>query len=169
MNNYRGKWNSIPQHNMKPESPVPTLQRPCDGSQKWRGMLSLPPLPGDEALFIPVRMCKESRGAPRNAKGHLISLRRHEWSIALCRMQRNANIPDAPREEAGIYLTVEGNLGPCNNSKAKFFPIHSRSGQMPCTNLNVSRESSHNTKGVLMPRLLIRKETQVPNSTRLEA
>ena len=169
MNNYRGKWNSIPQHNMKPESPVPTLQKPCDRSQKWRGMPSFPPLPGDEALFIPVGMCKESRGAPRNAKVDLISLRRHEWSIALCCMERNANILVAPREEAGIYLRVEGNPGPCNNSKATFFAIHSRSGLMPCTNLNVSRESSHNTKGVLMPRLLIRKETQVPNSTRLEA
>ena len=133
------------------------------------GNAEFAPSTRDEALFIPAGMRGESRGAPRNAKGDLISLRRHEWSIALHHMERNANVTVAPREEAGIYLTVEGNLGPGNNSKAKFFPIHSRSGQMPCTFENVSQESSHNTKGILMPRLLIRKETQVPNSTRLEA
>ena len=34
----------------------------------------------DEALFIPAAMHEESRGAPRNAKGDLTSLRRHERS-----------------------------------------------------------------------------------------
>ena len=39
----------------------------------------------------------------------------------------------------------------------------------PCTDSNVSCELTHNMKGVLMPWLLIGKEPQVPNSTRLEA
>ena len=34
----------------------------------------------DAALFIPETMPKESRGAPRNAKGNLTSLTRHEQS-----------------------------------------------------------------------------------------
>ena len=40
MNNLRGKRSSIPQHKTRPDSPVPTLQRPCDRSHKWRGTLS---------------------------------------------------------------------------------------------------------------------------------
>ena len=32
-----------PHHKMRPNSPVPTLQRPCDQSQKWRGTLRFPP------------------------------------------------------------------------------------------------------------------------------
>ena len=110
------------------------------------GNAEFSPSTRDEALFFSAGMCEESRGAPRNAKGDLISLWRHEWSIALRHMERNANIPVTPRKEAGIYLTVEGNLGPCKNSKATVFSIHSRSGLMPCTDVNVSRESSHNTK-----------------------
>ena len=30
-------------HKMRPDSPVPTLQRPCNRSQKWRGTLRFPP------------------------------------------------------------------------------------------------------------------------------
>ena len=36
----RGKRSSIPQHKTRPDSSVPTLQRPCDRSHKWRGTLS---------------------------------------------------------------------------------------------------------------------------------
>ena len=31
-----------PHHKTRPYSPVPTLQRPCDRSQKWRGTLRFP-------------------------------------------------------------------------------------------------------------------------------
>ena len=34
-----GKWSSMPQPKMRPDSPVPTLQGPCDWSLKWRGTL----------------------------------------------------------------------------------------------------------------------------------
>ena len=32
-----------PHHKTRPDSPVPTLHRPCDRSQKWRGTLRFPP------------------------------------------------------------------------------------------------------------------------------
>ena len=43
VNNSRGKRSSIPQHKTRPDSPVPTLQGPCDQSQKWRGTLRFLP------------------------------------------------------------------------------------------------------------------------------
>ena len=42
-NNVRGKWSYIPQQKRRPDSPVPTLQRPCDRSHKWGGTLRFPP------------------------------------------------------------------------------------------------------------------------------
>ena len=39
VNNSRGKQSSIPPHRTRPDSPVPTLQGPCDRSQKLRGTL----------------------------------------------------------------------------------------------------------------------------------
>ena len=32
-----------PHHKTRPDSPVPTLQRPCHRSQKWRGTVRFPP------------------------------------------------------------------------------------------------------------------------------
>ena len=43
VNNSRVSRNSIPQHKTKPDSPVPTLQGPCDPSQKCRGTLRFLP------------------------------------------------------------------------------------------------------------------------------
>ena len=42
--------------------------------------------------------------------------------IALLRLERNADIPVAPREEAGIYLTLEGNLEALSQFKSHVFP-----------------------------------------------
>ena len=39
----RGKRSSMPQHKTRPASPVPTLQGPCDQSQKWKGTLRFLP------------------------------------------------------------------------------------------------------------------------------
>ena len=39
------KRSSIPPHKTRPDSPVPTLQGPCDLSQKWRGNLRFLPQP----------------------------------------------------------------------------------------------------------------------------
>ena len=35
VNNSKGKRSSIPPYKTRPDSPVPTLQGPCDQSQKW--------------------------------------------------------------------------------------------------------------------------------------
>ena len=43
-----------------------------------------------------------------------------------------------PREEVGIYLTLGGTPGHRPNSKATYFPIHSRSGLISLIDLNVS-------------------------------
>ena len=36
---------------------------------------------------------------------------RDEGRLHCFTLERNADVPVAPREEAGIYLTLEGNLG----------------------------------------------------------
>ena len=48
----------------------------------------VPASTGDEALFIPAAMHEESQCDPRNAKGHLTTLRRHEWSPRSTRNSR---------------------------------------------------------------------------------
>ena len=50
LNNSRGKQSSIPPHKTRPDSPVPTLQGPCDLSQKWRGTLG----PGHKPRKTPI-------------------------------------------------------------------------------------------------------------------
>ena len=62
-------------------------------------------------------------------------------------------------EPGGLVTIRKTWISPSTRDKAWF----------PCTHSNVTRESTHNTKGGLIPQLQIRKEPQVPNSTRLEA
>ena len=48
----------------------------------------------DEALFIPEVMREESQNDPRNAKGDLTSLRRHEWFPQVnMQLERNSKLP----------------------------------------------------------------------------
>ena len=61
----RGKRSSIPQHKTRPDSSVPTLQRPCDRSHKWRGTLRFPPQLEMRTSSI-VQNTVESREAPPN-------------------------------------------------------------------------------------------------------
>ena len=76
-NNSRGKLSSIPQHRTRPDSPVPTLQRPCDRSQKWRGTLRfLPQLEMRPSSIAPNPV--ESREAPPNFTVSLTSHRHPE-------------------------------------------------------------------------------------------
>ena len=68
VNNSRGKWSSIPPHKTRPDSPVPTLQGPCDPSEiRCKGSQeSDPEIPvstRDEALFH----CTKHSGVPRGA------------------------------------------------------------------------------------------------------
>ena len=205
----------------------------------------------DEALFIPAGMPKESRGGPRNTKGDLTSLRRHEWSPRSTRnLRRTQSFP--PQLHANYEIlpcTLEEALLRCSVSKesprfpwnskgssthftklqkfpeipvltreVRCFPLQVKKGPVfllkveigvdcraspgkehrrsrrnsrggwylldtgrdpvglvtireprispstkdqavfPCTDSNFSRALTHNTKGVLMPQLLIRKE-----------
>ena len=43
-------------------------------------------------------------------------------SIALIRLERNAKVRVLPREEAGIYLTLEGNPGALSQFQCHVFP-----------------------------------------------
>ena len=56
VNNSRGKRSSISQQKTRRDSLVPTLQGPCDPSQKWRGTLRFLP---------PLFHCTKPSGAPR--------------------------------------------------------------------------------------------------------
>ena len=70
VNNSRGKWSSMPQTKTRPDSPVPTLQGPCDRSPKWRGNLRfLPQLEIRPSSIAPNP--EESREAPRK---YIVSL-----------------------------------------------------------------------------------------------
>ena len=42
--------------------------------------------------------------------------------MSLLRLERSANVPVAPREEAGIYLTLEGNPGVLSQFKSHVYP-----------------------------------------------
>ena len=42
--------------------------------------------------------------------------------IALLYLEKNADVPFAPREEAGIYLTLEGNPGVLSQFECNIFP-----------------------------------------------
>ena len=85
------------------------------------------------------------------------------------RLERNAVISVAHPEEAGIYLTLEGNKGALSQFEIHVFhhPLEIRTDFL--TPIRMSAENQLNMKGVLMPQLLIRKEPQVPNSSLLEA
>ena len=72
VNNSRGKRSSMPQHKTRPDSPVPTLQRPCDRSQKWRGTLRFLPQLEMRPSSIAANPV-ESREAPPNSTVFLTS------------------------------------------------------------------------------------------------
>ena len=81
----------------------------------------------------------------------------------------NADIPIAPRVEAGIYLTLEGNPGALSQFESHVFPHLHEIRPDFLAPVRMSAESLSQHEGVLMPWLLIQKQPQVPNSTQLEA
>ena len=83
---------------------------------------------------------KECRNSGRNSRGG--------WYL-----------PDTGGKPGGLVTIQKPRISTSTPDQALF----------PCTNSNVSLESTHNTNGVLVPWLLIRKDPQVPNSTQLEA
>ena len=73
----------------------------------------------DEALFIPVAIREESRGAPPKAKGDLTSLRRHEQSLRLTHNLRGT-LSFPPQLHANYEIlpfTLEEALLCCSVSK----------------------------------------------------
>ena len=77
VNNWRCKRSSIPSPKTRPDSSVPTLQGPCNWSQKWLGILwLLPPLETRPSSIAPNPV--ESREAPPNSTVSLNSQRHPE-------------------------------------------------------------------------------------------
>ena len=77
VNNSRGKRSSIPPYKTRHDSPVLTLQGPCDQSQKWRRTLRfLPPLEMRPSSIAPNPV--ESREGPPNSRVSLTSQRHTE-------------------------------------------------------------------------------------------
>ena len=98
MNNSRGKWSSITPHKTRSDSPVSTLQGPCDPSQKWRGTLTL--LPQSEirsSSIAPVSV--KSREAPLNSTVSLTSQRHPAKLPEVTGTSRgNPGFPATPQE-----------------------------------------------------------------------
>ena len=102
MNNSRGKWSSMPQHEMRPDSPVPTLQRPCNRSQKWIGTLRFPPQLEMRTSCIAPNPVK-SREAPPNSTVSLASHRHPEKLPEVTGISRgNPGLPAATRKDLEI-------------------------------------------------------------------
>ena len=98
LNTSRGKRSSMPQPKTRPDSPVPTLQGPCDRSQKWRGSLRfLPQLEMRPSSIAPNPV--ESREAPPNSTVSLTSQRHPEKLPELTSTCRgNPGFPASTRE-----------------------------------------------------------------------
>ena len=101
MNNSRGKRSSIPPHSTRPDSPIPTLQGPCDRSQKWRGTLRfLPQLEKRPSSIEPNSVV--SREAPSNTTVSLNSQRLPEKLPEVTGTSRgNPEFPEVTRERLG--------------------------------------------------------------------
>ena len=99
VNNSRGKRSSIPLHKTRPESPVPTLQGPCDRSLKWRGTLRfLPQLEMSPSSIAPNPV--ESREAPPNSTVSLTSQRHPEKLPEVTgRSRGNTGFPAGPKKD----------------------------------------------------------------------
>ena len=101
VNNSRGKWSCIPSHKTRPYSPVPTLQGPCNWSQKWRGTLRfLPQLEKRPSSIEPNSVV--SREAPPNTTVSLNSQRLPEKLPEVTGTSRgNPEFPEVTRERLG--------------------------------------------------------------------
>ena len=98
VNSSSGKRSSMPQHKMRPDSPVSTLQGPCDRSLKWRGTLSFLPQLGTRPSSIAPNPV-ESREAPPNSTVFLTSQRHPEKLPELIGTSRgNPGFPAATQE-----------------------------------------------------------------------
>ena len=98
MNTSRGKRSSMPQLKTGTDSPLPTLQGPCDQSLKWRGILRF-------LLQLEIRPSSiapnpvESREAPPNSTVSLTSQRHPEKLSEVTGTSRgNPGFPAATRE-----------------------------------------------------------------------
>ena len=88
MNNWRGKRSSITPHKTRSDSPVLTLQGPCDLSQKWRGTLTL----------LPQSEIRSSSIAPvpvKSREAHLNS------SVSLTSQRHPAKLPEVKGTSRG--------------------------------------------------------------------
>ena len=99
VNNSRGKRSSLPPHKTRPDSPVPTVQGPCDRSQKQRATLEfLPQLEIRPSSNAPNPV--EYREAPHNSTVSLTSQRHAEKFPEITSTSRgNPGFPAEPEKD----------------------------------------------------------------------
>ena len=120
----------------------------------------------DEAIFIPAAMCEESQGAPRNAKGNLTSLRRHEGSA---RSKRNSSgsLSFPPQLHASYEIVpcmLEEVVLHCSISqKSPCFPWNSK-GSLICFTEKESRVPCLHTRRELTP--CLKRHTRIKSHVR---
>ena len=122
-----------------PEIPVPTPEERCVSHHRSRRAPFSPPQV-EMRVDCPASPGKECR-RPR------------------CTLRGGWYLLATGGEPRGLVIIQKPRISPSTRHQAFF----------PSIDSNVGRESTHNMKGVLIPRMLIQKEPQVPNSTRLEA
>ena len=94
--------------------------------------LQVPASTRDEALFIPVVMSEESRGAPRNAKRDLTTLSRHEqFPRSTCNSRGTLSFLQQLHTTHEILpCTLEEALLRCSISKEADLPSWNMKGYM---------------------------------------
>ena len=108
VNTLRGMRSSMPQPKTRPDSPVPTLQGPCDPSLKWRGTRRFLPQPEMRPSSIAPNLV-ESREAPPNSTVSLTSQRYPEKLPEVTGASRGtpgfpARSRERPRESSSTCL-----------------------------------------------------------------
>ena len=91
----------------------------------------------------------------------LLSSRR--GSISLLCLERNGEVPVIPQEEASLNLNLERSLGVLPQFERHRFPHPLNKPDSPAPIRMEPRESTHNMKGGLRPRLQIQEKSQKPN------
>ena len=135
-------------------------------------MAEVPASTRDEALFIPVAIREESRGAPRNDKGDLTTLRRHERSPrATHNLRGTLGFPPKLKVNYEILpCMLEEGLLSCSVSKERQRLLGTRKGPRHALRNSRSFKTSpcHLKRNVEFP-ATFKKSPVFPASTRDEA
>ena len=162
---------SIPQQKKRPYSPVATLQKPCDLSQKWRGTLRfLPQL--EMRPYSPLQRCA------RNPEVPLTTPMRSDFPEQTrvvhqvdTQLERNPKLSATnPRKlKNSPLLTLGGSFTlQCFQRKPTFSLEHERDLDMLYETPEVSRDNRPHSRGLLSFPPQVKKSPVFPASSRDE-